>query len=104
ILHVCYEELVRDPQKTLETIQQFIGIDVVDNLSCYGSAKRRAYGDPTGIYKDTMANQKSLETCANLAGTSPANWRLLNDYRLLLGSDLLTQLGYDFDELGEILF
>lgn len=103
ILSICYEDMVRAPEPTLATIQQFIGVKRVSNLSHYGTAKRRAYGDPTGIFNDTAAHQRSLEKWVLLAGASAANWRLLNDYRLLLGGELLEQLGYDCEQLGDLL-
>lgn len=103
ILSVRYEDLVGSPESTLTNIQQFMGIEVVSELFRYGTAKRRRYGDPVGIHNDTAAHQRSLSKWISLAGSSATNWRLLNDYRRLLGSELLEQLGYDSDELRELL-
>lgn len=103
ILSIGYEDLVGSPESTLTSIQQFMGIDVVSKLFHYGTAKRRRYGDPVGIFNDTAAHQRSLNKWISLAGSSAANWRLLDDYRRLLGSELLEQLGYDSNELRESL-
>jgi hypothetical protein len=100
---VSYEELVLVPETVLAHVQQFIGVDVVDGLSNYGAATKRVFGDPKGIHRDTTANQKSLDKWVEQAAKSAAEWRLLNDYRLYLGQDLLSRLGYDFEHLADVL-
>jgi hypothetical protein len=97
---VAYESLVGDPEPMLAQLQRFIGVDVIAGLSHYGTARRRDYGDPRGIHRDSAANRRSLDKWLEAAAASAAQWRLLNDYRLDLGGELLGRLGYDTRELA----
>lgn len=103
ICTVHYEQLVTDTESVLAQLQRFMGLEVVDNLSHYGQATRRGFGDQKGIFKDTAANQKSLEKWHRHAATSACGWRLMDDYRQFLGPNLLSRLGYDPKSLEDKL-
>ena len=92
---VRYEDLVIEPERNLLRLQQFAGLNPVEGLSDYGSAEKRVYGDPTGVYQHKTAKVDAIEKYLGRAGRTATHWRLLNDYRKLLGGDLLARLGYD---------
>ncbi len=100
---VRYEQLVTDTEAVLASLQSFMGVQVVENLSHYGRPTPRRFGDQKGIFNDTAANQKSLEKWLRHAATNAYSWRLLDDYRQFLGPDLLTRLGYDPKSLADKL-
>lgn len=100
---VGYEQLVITPEDSLDAIQRFIGLEPVEGLSEYGEAPQQIYGDPQGIYRDTAANQKSVDKWITAAAESAAIWRLLDDYRRALGESLLGRLGYSYQQLGDRL-
>ena len=80
-------------------LQSFIGLSPIDGLQHYGSAARRAYGDPTGVHQHQAAQVDSIEKYLRRAATRATDWRLMDDYRRHLGRDLLQRLGYDDDTL-----
>ncbi|MCA9138447.1 MAG: sulfotransferase [Planctomycetales bacterium] len=90
-----YEDLVEDPDSCLRDLQSFINVDVVDGLQHYGSARRRAYGDPKGVHQHQSAKSDSLEKYLQRAAERATTWRLIDDYRRQLGPELLARLGYD---------
>lgn len=90
-----YEDLVHDPDSRLRELQSFLGLDVVDGLQHYGAAERRTYGDPKGVHQHKSAKSDSVEKYLNRAALSATTWRLMDDYRMHLGADLLERLGYD---------
>lgn len=103
ITTVRYEQLVESPDSVLMELQARIGLDPVDGLSEYGLAPRRPFGDPAGIHQSTSANRSSLEKWIQDASRDASMWRLLDDYRRLLGRDLTMRLGYNFEQLEHTL-
>jgi hypothetical protein len=99
IVSVRYEDLVRDPGSRLMELQAFIGLEPIEGLHQYGTAERRAYGDPTGIHSHGSAQVDSVEKYLRHAAARATDWRLLDDYRKHLGGDLLARLGYDDQQL-----
>ena len=91
---VRYEELVREPESVLRDLQNFIGVDEVTGLANYGQAPRRQFGDPVGIHDYDAPSIDSMDKWLSHAKQSPIVWRLLNDYRKVLGRQLLGRLGY----------
>ncbi len=97
---IHYEELVRDTEQTLCGLQQFMGLDVVNGLGNYGLAPKRRFGDPVGIHDHTSPILDSVDKWVSHASQSPVVWKLLSDYRYVLGDDLLGRLGYSGEKLA----
>ena len=100
---VRYEDLVRDPGRHMIDLQRFIGLDPIEGLDCYGDAAKRAYGDPSGIHLHQATSSESVDKYLRRASESATHWRLLDDYRKLLGPGLLARLGYDDRSLSDRL-
>jgi hypothetical protein len=103
IFTVHYEQLVREPDEALRGLQHFIGVDEVPGLAHYGRAPRRPFGDPVGIHDHDSPSIDSVDKWLSHAKQSAIAWRLLNDYRKVLGGQLLGQLGYSDQSLGQSL-
>ncbi len=103
ITSLRYEDLVADPDRQLDRLQRFIGLEPLAGLHEYGDAPKRVYGDPSGIYRHRGVRQESLQSYLAEAARRPTLWRLLDDYRRALGTRLLTRLGYDDADLEEPL-
>jgi hypothetical protein len=95
ITSLRYEDLVADPDRHLDRLQRFIGLEPLAGLHEYGDAPKRVYGDPCGIHRHRGVQRASLQSFLAEASNQPTLWRLLDDYRRALGTRLLTQLGYD---------
>lgn len=100
ITSLRYEDLVTSPGRQLMNLQRFIGLEPKEGLEVYGTASSRAYGDPTGIHQRSAAASDSLDKYLDHAAERSTDWRLLNDYRKLLGPKLLSRLGYDDERLA----
>ncbi|MEO1617865.1 MAG: sulfotransferase [Planctomycetota bacterium] len=103
ITSIRYEDLVSDPESRLIQLQQWIGVSPQEGLSRYRADSSRTYGDPTGIHQSNTAQSDSLERYLNDASSDASLWRLLDDYRITLGPDLMARLGYDSERLGQQL-
>jgi len=100
---LSYEALVSDTPNQLAEVQRFIGVEVMEGLHHYGTTRDQVFGDPVGVHRDTTANRRSLDKWIEHAAKNAAIWRLLDDYRTCLGKELLGRLGYDFQQLGDVL-
>jgi hypothetical protein len=100
---VHYEHLVREPEQVLGELQAFMNIEPVKGLCNYGQAPRRRFGDPVGIHDHDAPILDSIDKWLVQAEHSPVVWRLVNDYRKVLGKQVLRKLGYCDDQLRESL-
>ncbi|WP_235952182.1 sulfotransferase family protein [Crateriforma spongiae] len=100
---VRYEDLTADPDSVLADLQRFLGLQLTGGLADYGEATHRRFGDPKGIGLHRCANAQSIDKWVCRAGQDPVHWRMLDDYRQMLGSELLQRLGYDDRQLADQL-
>ena len=100
---VHYEQLVKEPARILRSLQDFIQVEPVGGLENYGKAPRRHFGDPVGIHHHDAPILDSVDKWISQAAQNPLIWRLLNDYRKVLGAPLLNRLGYSDEELRQSL-
>lgn len=99
IVSLRYEDLIVDPEAQLDRLQRFIGLRPATGLQHYGKPQRREYGDPSGIHQHQTIQRDSLASYLKEAARSPTLWRLMDDYRCVLGDRLLGRLGYDENDL-----
>ncbi len=101
---VHYETLTADPDKEIGRICSELGMDFEPAMIDYGrhNLPRWKFGDQESVHQHTRpipqtagAWEKSLD--------APQVWRIVSDYLVSLGPDLLEELGYPYAELRELL-
>lgn len=100
---VRYEEFVADPEGGARRLCDFLALSRMPGMSNYGRFERRKYGDPKNVYESDRPHTNSAEKWLKLTSGDPVHWRLSNDYLNVLGRTLVTDLGYNFDELSATL-
>jgi hypothetical protein len=101
---VHYESLVSMPKKTIQHVCNKIGIPFYENMLDYGlnSVPKGRFGDSIGVYKHKRAVINYIDKWIK-------NLRLPNlidfayQYLLDLGPDLISELGYSYKEIKDIL-
>lgn len=102
---VHYEDLVKNPEDTVEHIFHRIGLRFSPEFLKYGVYKKPKgrMGDPTGIHKDIQPNVHSLEQWHQL-GHDEELRDLATDYINSLGEEIVQKMGYDKNEIQNKLF
>ncbi|MFX1238961.1 MAG: sulfotransferase [Promethearchaeota archaeon] len=97
---VQYENLVTNPQLTMKTLCQFLGITYSDTMLEYGSRVKPnwKFGDQKGIRDAKRPNRESLSKWKSDLKHSPENILALT-YLEALGPKLLKEMGYDYQEI-----
>lgn len=103
-LVVHYEALVHDPDTEIRRICDHLGLSFRPEMVEYGrtDVPRWAYGDPETVHHHTrpvpIHANKWEQALAN-----PQIWRLARDYWQALGPQMIGEMGYSYQELGQIL-
>jgi hypothetical protein len=101
---VHYESLIREPETVVGTICQHIGVRSTPAMIQYGERQLPA----PWILGDTKVNQYTRPDPTNsdrwIAALEDAQvWRLTRDYLRVLGRDLITAMGYNYEKLEQTL-
>lgn len=99
-----YEALVTHPEATVKDMCAYLGVDFKIDMLHYNCPKPGDWlnGDPLGIYQSKTPVQKSVDKWIGKLKDGQF-WKLANDYLEILGRDVLTDLGYSYKELRQIL-
>lgn len=103
-LVVHYEEIIDNPAKEFTKICQGIGIKFYPEMIEYGvsnSIKWR-FGDKGLVYEKTRPDSDNVDKWI-LSLKNPQIWQAASDYLELLGDEIVTQMGYSYEELRETL-
>jgi hypothetical protein len=101
---VHYEELLQDPPHQLRRLTSFLGVSEQDNLMTYRDGCHNSWtmGDDTLTRQHANACSDNLDRWqARLA--DPVCWTMARDYVRWLGSETVDQLGYDYQQLQDVL-
>jgi len=99
---VKYEELVENPEKELTQLCDYIGIDYSEEMLSY-TFRERDYGrlgDRKGIAQHSKPSTESTSKWVNVF-QEYSNYIFAKNYLKYLGTDLFSNLGYDYKETEE---
>ncbi len=99
-----YETLVTNPEVTVKDMCTYLGVDFKVDMLQYDCPQPGDWlnGDPLGVYQSKTPVQKSVDKWIGELKDGQF-WQLANDYLELLGQDVLTDLGYSYKDLKQIL-
>ena len=98
---IKYETLVKNPEKTLQQLCDFLGVVYEPKMVRYGTQGRGSkwvMGDQEQVYKRTEPDISSLDKWEYSLKT-PQKWRFIRDYIEKLGPELLEEMGYSYNIL-----
>ena len=97
---VHYETLVTEPEATLRSLCDHLGLQFSPAMLEYGqrAAPRGQMGDPSNIHKRTRATTESLDRWLELGKDRQAR-HFAESYLDELGAELVAGLGYDATDL-----
>jgi hypothetical protein len=107
MVHVCYEDLVREPEKELRRIFDFIGVPFEASTVTYGKHEHedKGLGDPIGVKQHDRPVTSSIDKWAATLAADPAKETLLRSIIAGLDADDVATWGYDkatlFDPLDK---
>ena len=104
-LILLYEDLVENPERNLKKILNYIGLPYETEMINYGNNNQTdkwVFGDKGTIYEKDKPDssysdnwQKSLD--------NPQIWRVINDYIDFLGEKTISEMGYSYIQMINIL-
>lgn len=101
---VHYEELTSDPERVVAKLCRELDIAFEEGMVNYGESAagrtRWLYGDPQTVYQNQRPTTGRTDRWKEVIASVPlwTNWA--GEYLNELGRALVTELGYDFDELS----
>jgi glycosyltransferase involved in cell wall biosynthesis len=101
---VEYESLVKSPEKMMLRVCNRIGIPYYGDMLEYGRnpKPKGEFGDPVGIYKHNRPVTDNIDKWQNNI-FSPEFVEISNQYLEILGSDIVSKMGYNFKEIKQKL-
>jgi hypothetical protein len=109
LIHVRYEELVRDPEKHLREICAFVGIDFRPSMVQYGDADAPArpvatgLGDPVSVDREKRPTTRSVGKWSAALATDPVRLAQCREIVARLADEDLGAWGFSAPELREEL-
>ncbi len=102
VLH--YEKLLQYPEQEISQLCERLGIEFLPSMLEFGvaNADKWQLGDKKDPYKSVKPNIQNIEQW-KVELENPQVWRLVNDYLKLLGSDMIQQMGYSYEQLRQCL-
>ena len=101
---VKYEELVEDAENTVKAICYKLGITFQNEMLNYGSKPKPEgrFGDPVGIYQHSCPVTDNIDKWIDNI-SSPELVEFAFQYLKTLGSEIVSEMGYNFEELKQKL-
>lgn len=96
-LVIMYEDLVSNPEKTLQEICAFIGIDYISDMLKYKKDDNENWklGDQLFINETNTVDSGRLDKWMNRL-EEPQYWRVIYEYLVFIGEEKFNALGYDY--------
>ncbi len=98
ILHVRYEDLVKDPETWFEKICGYVEVPFEKEAIDYGNKKQEepkgGLGDPIGVKQHTRPSTKSVKKWVNELATDADKLKLMQSVIAQLNPDDLETIGY----------
>jgi hypothetical protein len=106
IHHVCYENLVQEPEENARNICDFLDVEYESGMVDYGSmpgsqeTSTRGLGDPTTVSKETRPTTRSLSKWATAATGRPERVGFYREILARLGDEDLSIWGYSRSQIS----
>jgi hypothetical protein len=99
-----YETLVNTPQNEVQRMCHWLNIEFVPRVVHYSRSDlpQWSFGDQDHVYKQKEPTATYVDRWIK-ALDDPQIWRLTDDYLMYLGSETIEKMGYNYDELRDIL-
>jgi hypothetical protein len=102
--HLRYEDLVREPERWLRQVCDFVGVDFEAGTIAYGGGSGgEGLGDPTGVAQHAQPSTQSLDKWARELAVDAGKREFMGRLIAELNPDDLRTLGYPPDTLYEPL-
>ncbi|MCK5860888.1 MAG: sulfotransferase [Candidatus Hydrogenedentes bacterium] len=105
--HVCYEQLVREPEPWFERICAHIGVPYEADAINYGETKdpkkATGLGDPIGVSQHKRPTTASVKKWVAELATDPGKLALAKKMIAAVNPDDLATIGYPVDTLWKVL-
>jgi len=101
---ICYEDLISNPDKHMESLCTFIGIPYEKSMLQYANNKNEKwhFGDQGTVNEKSSPDSSHAENWQ--AGLdNPQLWRVLDDYIRYLGEKTLSDMGYSYEHILSVL-
>lgn len=104
IYSLKYESILKDPDKEIRNLCKHIGLEFEKGMVNYGNIQREKwkYGDQESVYK-FIKPEKSFISKWVESLKNPQTWRLVDDYINILGKDIISKMGYDYNKIKTLL-
>ncbi|MAA78896.1 MAG: hypothetical protein CL916_06520 [Deltaproteobacteria bacterium] len=100
LVHVSYEQLVQDPQKTLAQLCSFLDIPMQEEALNYNRVQvEKGLGDPIGIGENSRPVQDSMFRWVDFFHQRPHAQEILDDQLIGVSDDQLSYFGTTFSDL-----
>jgi len=107
VIHVRYEDLVKDPEAWMERICAYVGVPFERDAIDYGKKKpgqeRKGLGDPIGVQQHSRPSTSSLEKWVQELASDPDKLGLMRGIIAKLDPADLETVGYPLEELWKPL-
>jgi hypothetical protein len=102
--HIQYEQLLGNPETTLQAACQFLDVPFEPEMVEYGNNQSAEwqYGDKGTVNEKNRPDQQHAELW-HKSLNDPQNWRVMHEYLLTLGEETMEQMGYSYSETDQTL-
>jgi hypothetical protein len=100
ILFIKYEDILNDTKQEIKKICLHIGLDFEDSMLNISNSREWKFGDPKMNIKKEI-DVTNINVWSKYLTTQ--KWRFFRDYVNTLGSVLINEFGYSYEELDKIL-
>lgn len=101
---IHYEKFVSDPEKSLRSLCDYLGLDFHGNMLDYSSTPKPVgrYNDPVGIDRHTRPDAGGVDKWKTMVNDDQS-LHFAQSYLACLGPDIMNRLGYDYREVHGVL-
>ncbi|MBN1498122.1 MAG: sulfotransferase [Spirochaetes bacterium] len=103
-LNIKYEDLLANPEGNVKNICEYLGLPFNEEMLIYGNGDSLKWkgGDQGTVYEKDRPDSFHAEQWMQELG-NPQLWRVVRDYVQYLGTGILSEMGYSYNEIMEIL-
>jgi len=101
---ICYEDLISNPGKHMESLCSFIGIPYEKSMMQYANntGDKWLYGDQGTVNEKSSPDSSHADNWQS-GLDNPQLWRVLDDYIRYLGEKTLSDMGYSYEHILSVL-
>jgi HPt (histidine-containing phosphotransfer) domain-containing protein len=98
------KKLLENPEAEISQLCQKLELEFIPSMINYGEQNHPQwrFGDPKNLYENTKPNSQHSDHWKHSLKDAQT-WQVVNDYLAILGEETITQMGYSYEELQEII-